>query len=121
MQQDITGCDAVLLGETFSLLTHGCHRGIPQGIQGMSERLLLLADKHSPTRSTRSVLSGCPVGFYHGPAKQFYPSKEGAFSLRSARAPLFVTHPAGIRAQQKNSPYSGTTPCLVHCAARRRD
>ena len=121
MQHNIAGCNTMLLGGTFSLLTHGCHRGIPQGIQGMSVRLLKLADKHSLTRSTRSVLSGCPVDSYHEPAQQFYPSREGAFSLRSPLAPLFVTHPVGIRAQQQYRLYSGTSQRLVRCAARRRN
>ena len=47
MQHNIAGCDLMLLGGTFSLLTPGCHRGIPQGIQGMAERLTLLAEPNS--------------------------------------------------------------------------
>ena len=60
MQHNMAGCNLMLLGETFSLLTHGCHRGIPQGIQGMSVRRLKLAastaELDPPVQCCRGVM-----------------------------------------------------------------
>ena len=101
MQPNIAGYDIVLLGGTFSLLTHGCHRGIPQGIRGMSERLLLLADKHSRTQ----FHPFSPIGVWCVESSWvravLVPVRgKGVLYLDSTLDLLFVTHPAGIRAQQ---------------------
>ena len=80
MQQDIAGCDIVLRGETFSLLTLSHHRGVrTRGIRNDP------CDQWTykiELDSLRSVLSAGYVGRYRWVhRKPFYPSWRVPFPL----------------------------------------
>ncbi len=53
MQQDIAGCDIVLLGETFSLLTLSHHRGVRPEAYGT------IHATSGPTRSNSTPCVQC--------------------------------------------------------------
>ncbi len=95
MQHHIAGCDIMLLGETIRLLTPSSHLG--EKLPRRSQWQILLADllcHYGPRiQCYRRVGRRAIVGL-----KLFYPSQEGAFCLSATLDPLFVTHPAGIRA-----------------------